>query len=471
MGNEPNEDAIEAMIRRVAEAKAARAAEIDAPEDSAREELAERIESNDAQRGRLVDAMMRGVAQARSAREVEPRETPLPASNPTMDEQQRRIELMVQRVAEAKAARIAEESGAGARPAIEDDDAGTREDEDFIEATIRRVRAEKDAQAAREDADGAAAEGGVAYDEPARTPDNVGGRDESAEVGGAVGAVAEGQAAVEPAGRAYHDDDRSAVEDSADAAGPFRDESPIEQPENARQVGVPAPRGPDIAAQRSWDELGEVVLQLQREFGSMSVTLAALSARLEALERVVGGAEPPPPAAASEDDEGEWDETPALPRIPLGQAPRPAIFRTVERAAPAVLAEAIVDEDNDEDEEGESTAPAAPQPTRARIEAMPSAANAPRRGLDLLPRTYRITVEDKRRGVDLVPLHRALLGLSVVRDMSLLSYSNGVAIVSLDTLDALDSEDLRRAIGRAMSRDAAVEVHNEQTMVVKLAEE
>ena len=96
----------------------------------------------------------------------------------------------------------------------------------------------------------------------------------------------------------------------------------------------------------------------------------------------------------------------------------------------------------------------------------------PRRGLDLLPRTYRITVEDKRRGVDLVPLHRALLGMDGVRDMSLLSYNNGVAIVSLETM--------RRARpGRAAARpcrarcraSAKVEVHNEHTMVVKLAEE
>ena len=61
-----------------------------------------------------------------------------------------------------------------------------------------------------------------------------------------------------------------------------------------------------------------------------------------------------------------------------------------------------------------------------------------RRGFDLLPRTYRITVEDKRRGVDLVPLHRALLAMDGVKDMSLLSYNNGVAIVPLETVDDID---------------------------------
>ncbi len=103
--------------------------------------------------------------------------------------------------------------------------------------------------------------------------------------------------------------------------------------------------------------------------------------------------------------------------------------------------------------------------------AQPAPGEAPRRGLDLLPRTYRITVEDKRRGVDLVPLHRALLSLEGVRDMSLLSYTNGVAIVSVETAGPLDEEQLGATVSRAMARQAVVEVHNEQTMVVKIGEE
>lgn len=95
----------------------------------------------------------------------------------------------------------------------------------------------------------------------------------------------------------------------------------------------------------------------------------------------------------------------------------------------------------------------------------------PRRGFDLLPRTYRITVEDKRRGVDLVPLHRALLAMDGVRDMSLVSYNNGVAIVSLEMVNDIDTQALGKAVSRAMSREAAVEQHNERTLVVKLAED
>jgi hypothetical protein len=116
-----------------------------------------------------------------------------------------------------------------------------------------------------------------------------------------------------------------------------------------------------------------------------------------------------------------------------------------------------------------------PQPeiidTRPIPEPLPPLQVEPRRGFDLLPRSYRITVEDKRRGVDLVPLHRALLGMEGVRDMSLLSYNNGVAIVALETTEELEPDALGDSVSRAMSRGAKVEVHNEHTMVVKLADE
>lgn len=95
----------------------------------------------------------------------------------------------------------------------------------------------------------------------------------------------------------------------------------------------------------------------------------------------------------------------------------------------------------------------------------------PKRGLDLLPLTYRVTVEDKRRGVDLVPLHRALLSVAGVRDMALISYNNGAAIVSLETTGELDPDTLAAAVSRAMSRGARAEVHSDHAFVVKLAED
>jgi hypothetical protein len=144
---------------------------------------------------------------------------------------------------------------------------------------------------------------------------------------------------------------------------------------------------------------------------------------------------------------------PAWEQAAASSAPRPPIFREeASRPVAPVLEPDVID-------------------TRPIPEPLPPLHVEPKRGFDLLPRSYRITVEDKRRGVDLVPLHRAMLSMEGVRDMSLLSYNNGIAIVALETTEELSPDALGAQVSRAMSRPAKVEVHNEHTMVVKLAEE
>src|SRR5205823_8411469 len=144
--------------------------------------------------------------------------------------------------------------------------------------------------------------------------------------------------------------------------------------------------------------------------------------------------------------------------------PRPAIFRDLSPAS--ATAEPLVEEPAPAPAPVQQQAPAAVQPPPQPVQ-QPDA----KRGFDLLPRTYRITIEDKRRSVDLVPLHRSLLAMEGVRDMSLLSYNNGVAIVALETVSDIDPQVLESIVGRAMSRGARVEQHNECTLAVKLAEE
>jgi hypothetical protein len=174
-------------------------------------------------------------------------------------------------------------------------------------------------------------------------------------------------------------------------------------------------------------------------------SIADISAKLDTvialLERLSAGSARP--AAA------DWAGTGRV--VTLGGPPRPGL-----RDPRAATAEQLAPDEID-------TRPLPPPPPPLHVE--------PKRGLELLPRTYRITVEDKRRGVDLVPLHRALLGMDSVKDMSLLSYNNGVAIVALETSGDLEPDLLRAAVSRAMARDAKVEVHNESTMVIKLAED
>mgnify|MGYP001566754761 FL=1 len=196
-----------------------------------------------------------------------------------------------------------------------------------------------------------------------------------------------------------------------------------------------APARPERAAAPSEraEAPSDIAAQLQ-------TIVRRLDAVLPLLERIAASREA---GAAS----GEWDRAPQPSRAPIAAMRAvPAPAAAGERAEPDVI----------------DTRPI-PKPLPPLIE--------PKRGFDLLPRNYRITVENKRGGVDLVPLHRAMLGMDGVRDMSLLSYNNGVAIVALETTEELDPELLRSSISRAMACDARVEVHNENTMVVKLSEE
>ncbi len=76
-----------------------------------------------------------------------------------------------------------------------------------------------------------------------------------------------------------------------------------------------------------------------------------------------------------------------------------------------------------------------------------------RRGLDLLPQLYLVTVEDRERRVDLVPLHRALLGVPGIEEITLVSFANGVPVVSLRAKHEIDLEQLRNAVQSTLKKD------------------
>lgn len=90
-----------------------------------------------------------------------------------------------------------------------------------------------------------------------------------------------------------------------------------------------------------------------------------------------------------------------------------------------------------------------------QAETSPEPAPAPR-GLDLLPQQYLMTVEDRESRVDLVPLHRALLSLAEMGDVSLVSFANGVPVISLRVEGELDLDRLGDAVSTAMDRDCEV---------------
>ena len=91
-----------------------------------------------------------------------------------------------------------------------------------------------------------------------------------------------------------------------------------------------------------------------------------------------------------------------------------------------------------------------------RVEKQEPAQVEERRGLDLLPRSYLMTVEDKDTTVDLVPLHRALLSVTGVQEIALVSFANGVPVVSMRTDREVDLDQLDRAVSSAMDRECEV---------------
>ena len=69
---------------------------------------------------------------------------------------------------------------------------------------------------------------------------------------------------------------------------------------------------------------------------------------------------------------------------------------------------------------------------------------------------YLMTVEDREGKVDLVSLHRSLASLPGMEEVSLVTYANGVPVVSLRVGGELDLDRLGHAVSTAMDRQCEV---------------
>jgi hypothetical protein len=346
------------------------------------------------------------------------------------------IEATIRRVAEAQAAREDETQAQaespetpGAEVLDEATPAADGPDEDLIAATIRRVQAQQQAaadEAAAEEPDVTSPAREITTPQPAHDAEGAG-PDEDA-IAATILRVQQQQAAREAA---TAPEATVAIAPDAEPNGHYE---PTSFPAAEFSDGVGA--GIEQQLQAAWEAIDR------------------LTGRVEALERAALRSASAQAAATSVGALRHDGAEIAQPSF--GAPQRPSIVRDLN-ATRTALAEQL------------------PEPgvidTRPLPKPLPPIHADSRRGLDLLPRTYRITVEDKRRGVDLVPLHRALLSMDGVKDMSLLSYNNGVAIVALETTNDLNQDDLGKVVSRAMSRGAKVEQHNEHTFVVKLAED
>lgn len=436
MENNVDENLIEATIRRVAAQKAA----IEDGDDGAADE-APAPPSAAAREDHIEETIRRVAAQKAALAAAAPAaEAPAAEEDP--------IEATIRRVAAQKAALDAEASAPEAvpTPAPAAERAPAPEDDDPIEATIRRVAAQKAALEAEAVAPAPPA--------PAAAPTPPSAAPEEDPIEATIRRVAAQKAARE-----------TGVDDTSDAE-PARPSLRHFAPPSHYEPGPPPPDSkwsprlaptaqddapPVFEPQPSVD--AEALARIERKLDETIRTIVHIAARVDALAAQAGNTPASIDARRNTQRDDDWDDAPVIPRL-SGMPPRPSVLR--DPSPMTATAEQLQPEFDNRP---------LPQPLP------PIHADPPRRGLDLLPRTYRVTVEDKRRGVDLVPLHRALLGMDGVKDMSLLSYNNGVAIVALDTVNDLDPDALGSCISRAMSREARVEVHNEHTMVVKLAED
>jgi hypothetical protein len=175
--------------------------------------------------------------------------------------------------------------------------------------------------------------------------------------------------------------------------------------------------------------------ELERSLGDASRAIVLLRRGLEG-----GGPAAGPAAAASQDT-----ATPAPPPEPTAPAEAGAGRDAFERLWDRI------DRERMEKEEKSSAEPSSPP-----------------QGLDLLPQQYLMTVEDRESKVDLVPLHRALLGLAEMEDVSLVSFANGVPVISLRSAGELDLERLGEAISTAMDRHCEVTPHGTGRLHLRL---
>ncbi len=125
-------------------------------------------------------------------------------------------------------------------------------------------------------------------------------------------------------------------------------------------------------------------------------------------------------------------------------------------------------------------APAKGKPTRwAEPEEEPALAPAgpPRAALKpitLVPEdspaaySYKVTVEDPGQPVELVPMHQALSAVPAIRNLSLLSYVNGVAAIFVEATEEVQPPDLESSIRKTLKRSCSVLPHDENTILIQV---
>jgi hypothetical protein len=125
---------------------------------------------------------------------------------------------------------------------------------------------------------------------------------------------------------------------------------------------------------------------------------------------------------------------------------------TVLRPSPVAVSEetAAPELEEPETESAQGAAPAFSSPGRplTRLDVPASDGGA--------PYCYTVTVEEVGSRVKLVPLHQSLSQVEGIRELSLKSYTNGVAVVSIDSEIELEASVLEEALSTGMHQACRV---------------
>ena len=118
---------------------------------------------------------------------------------------------------------------------------------------------------------------------------------------------------------------------------------------------------------------------------------------------------------------------------------------TVLRPSLVAVSEEVAAPEPEESETAQEAAPTFASPVRppARLDVPISGGGA--------PYSYTVTVEEVGSRVKLVPLHQSLSQVDGIRELSLRSYTNGVAVVSIDSEIELEAQALQEALGAGMN--------------------
>jgi hypothetical protein len=84
------------------------------------------------------------------------------------------------------------------------------------------------------------------------------------------------------------------------------------------------------------------------------------------------------------------------------------------------------------------------------------------------PYSYRLSIEDTKRPLELVPLYQALSSVPSIKNLSLSGYVNGVASMTIEATDEVKPEEIETAITKSMKRTCSVVPHESNTILVQL---